>query len=114
MPTITAETATGQVVFDCDQDRKLVLCLEDEGIDILHRCGGHARCTTCRVEVIEGDLGQMREPEETVLATKSDLALNTRLSCQNRVSGDLHVRVINQVSVSGMDAGPRPAEENTP
>lgn len=114
MPTITAETATGQVVFDCDEGGKLVHCLEDNGVDILHRCGGNARCTTCRVEVIEGDLGEMREPEETVLAAKGELPPNTRLSCQNRVHGDLHVKVINQSSVSGMDAGPRPAEEDTP
>jgi len=114
MPKITAETATGTVDFECDEGKKLVLCLEDNGIDILHRCGGNARCTTCRVEVIEGDLAEMREPEAAVLATKEDLAPNTRLSCQNRVHSDLHVKVINQVSVKGMDAGPRPADEDTP
>jgi ferredoxin len=114
MPKIVAETADGARQFECESGRKLVLCLEDSGVDILHRCGGNARCTTCRVEVIEGDLGEMREPEQAVLSTKDDLGPNTRLSCQNRVNGDLHVKVINQVSVSGLDAGPRPAEENTP
>lgn len=114
MPKITAETANGAVEFECEAGRKLVLCLEDEGIDILHRCGGNARCTTCRVEVIEGELGEMREPEKMVLSTKADIGPKTRLSCQNRVSGDLHVKVINQVSVTGLDAGPRPAEEDTP
>lgn len=114
MPIITAETATGTVTFECLEGRKLVHSLEDNGVDILHRCGGNARCTTCRVEVLEGELGAMREPEQTVLATKEDLAPNTRLSCQNRVHGDLHVKVINQVSVTGMDAGPRPADEDTP
>jgi len=114
MPKIVAETADGAKEFECESGRKLVLCLEEEGIDILHRCGGNARCTTCRVELIEGDLGEMREPEQAVLSTKTDLGPNTRLSCQNRVEGDLQVRVINQVSVSGVDAGPRPAEENTP
>jgi len=37
-----------------------------------------------------------------------------RLSCQVRVIDDLHVRVINQASVKEMDAGPRPADEDTP
>ena len=114
MPNITAETATGTVEIECEPGRKLVLCLEDNGVDILHRCGGNARCTTCRVELIDGELAPMREPEQAVLSTKTDLGPNTRLSCQNRVNSDLHVRVINQVSVSGLDAGPRPAEENTP
>ena len=114
MATITADTAAGTVTFECTEGGKLVHCLEDNGVDILHRCGGNARCTTCRVEVIEGDLGEMRAPEEAVLASKGELPPNTRLSCQNRVSGDLHVKVINQASVSGMDAGPRPADEDTP
>ena len=114
MPTITAETASGPQTIECEPGRKIVLCLEDNGIDILHRCGGNARCTTCRIEVIEGEIGPMREPEEAVLSTKGDLGPNTRLACQNRVSGDIHISVIKQVSVTGLDAGPRPAEEDTP
>ena len=114
MPKIKAETADGLKEIECEPGRKLVLCLEDNGIDILHRCGGNARCTTCRVELIEGELAPLREPEQAVLSTKTDLGPNTRLSCQNRVESDLHVKVINQVSVSGLDAGPRPLEENTP
>ena len=114
MKKITAETAGGTVAFETDEDRKLVLALEDNGIDILHRCGGNARCTTCRVEVLGGDPGEIREPERAILATKEDLNDHTRLSCQIRVMDDLHVRVINQVSVKGIDTGPRPLEETTP
>lgn len=110
MPNITAETATGTVDFACDEGRKLVLCLEDNGVDIMHRCGGNARCTTCRVEVISGEVGEMGEAEEAILATKGDLAPNTRLSCQIRLAGDVHVKVLNQVSVTGVDAGTRPEE----
>ena len=114
MATITAETANGTVSFEAPEDKKLVLAIEDAGIDILHRCGGNARCTTCRVELIEGDAGEMREPEEAILATKGDLAPNTRLSCQIRIPSDLHVKVVNQASVMGIDAGPRPLDETTP
>ena len=110
MPNITAETATGNVEFECGEGRKLVLCIEDNGIDILHRCGGNARCTTCRVEVISGEFGEMGEAEEAILATKGDLEPNTRLSCQIRVNGDAHVKVLNQASVKGIDAGTRPEE----
>lgn len=114
MPKITAETATGPIAFEAKEGRKLVLEIEDNGIDILHRCGGNARCTTCRVEVLSGDPGEIRDPERLVLATKTDLNDHTRLSCQIRVQDDLHVKVINQASVNGIDAGPRPAEETTP
>jgi ferredoxin len=110
MPKITAEAAQGLVAFEVEKGRKLVLGLEDNGVDILHRCGGNAKCTTCRVEIITGDPGEIGEPERAVLATKTDLGDHTRLSCQVRVIDDLHVKVIRQASVEGIDAGGRPSE----
>ena len=111
MPKIQAETANGLVEIDAPDGKKLVLAIEDAGIDILHRCGGNARCTTCRVEVLEGDPGEMGELERNRLAVEAELAANVRLSCQIRVNGDLKVRVINQASVRGMEPGPRPFDE---
>ena len=111
MPTIVAETATGTQTIDAPEGKKLVLAIEDAGIDILHRCGGNARCTTCRVELLDGDPGPMGELEKNRLAIEAELADNVRLSCQIRVHSDLKVRVINQSSVRGMDAGPRPLDE---
>jgi len=111
MAKIEAITATATQTIDAPQGKKLVLVIEDAGIDILHRCGGNARCTTCRVEILEGGPGEMGELERNRLAMEAELADNVRLSCQIRVNGDLKVRVINQVSVRGMDAGPRPFDE---
>lgn len=111
MPKIEAETATGTQAIEAPQGRKLVLAIEDAGIDILHRCGGNARCTTCRVEVIAGDPGEMGELERTRLAMESGLDDHIRLSCQIHINDDLKVKVINQVSVRGMDAGPRPLDD---
>ncbi len=111
MPKIQAETASGTEVIDAPEGKKLVLVIEDAGIDILHRCGGNARCTTCRVEVLEGDPGEMGELERNRLAMETALSDHVRLSCQIRVKDDLTVKVINQASVRGMDAGPRPLEE---
>lgn len=110
MPQIKAETANGLVETDAPAGKKLVLALEDAGVDILHRCGGNARCTTCRVEILEGDPGEMGEIERNRLAVESELAPNVRLSCQIHINNELKVRVINQVSVRGMDAGPRPLD----
>jgi len=111
MPKIQAETASGLVETDAPDGKKLVLVLEDANIDILHRCGGNARCTTCRVEILEGEPGEMGELEQNRLAIEAELAPNTRLSCQIRVHDDLKVRVVNQASVRGMDPGPRPFDE---
>lgn len=111
MPKIQAETATGLIETEAPDGKKLVLAIEDAGVDILHRCGGNARCTTCRVELLEGNAGEMGEIERNRLAMEAELAPNIRLSCQIHVHSDLKVRVINQVSVRGMDAGPRPLDE---
>jgi ferredoxin len=111
MPKIEAITATGEQTIDAPEGKKLVLTIEDAGIDILHRCGGNARCTTCRVELLEGDPGPMGELERDRLAMEADLADNIRLSCQIRVHSDLKVRVVNQASVRGIDPGPRPLDE---
>lgn len=111
MPRITAKIASGQeAIFEAEAGRKLVLALEDNGVDILHRCGGNAKCTTCRVEILEGDPGEIGDPEKIILATKTDLGERTRLSCQIRVADALTVQVMRQASVEGIDAGTRPAE----
>lgn len=108
MHIIMADTASGKTSVECETGTKLVLALEDGGVDILHRCGGNARCTTCRVEILAGDPGPILDAEKAILATKDNLGDHTRLSCQVRVVDDLQVKVINQASVQGIDAGPRP------
>lgn len=110
MAKIEANTANGVVNIEGEEGRKLVLVLEDAGVDILHRCGGNARCTTCRVEILEGDAGEMGDAERNRLAAEQNLAEGIRLSCQIHVASDLKLNVINQASVKGMDAGPRPAD----
>lgn len=103
--------AQGIKTFEAEEGRRLVLAIEDTGIDILHRCGGHARCTTCRVEILDGDAGEMTAQEHTRLAREQELALNTRLSCQVLVRGPLEIRVLQRLSNTDMsDAGPRPDE----
>src|SRR5579872_1067958 len=99
MPTVTIE---GETSAEVEPGKKLVLVIEDAGIDILHRCGGNARCTTCRVEVLEGDPEPMNEVEQERLAREGELAPNTRLSCQIHVQSDLTVRVLRRASTTGM------------
>jgi ferredoxin len=107
MPTVTVE---GEKSFEVEAGKKLVLAIEDAGIDILHRCGGNARCTTCRVQVISGDLPEMDTLERDRLAREGDLGPDIRLSCQVRVDGDLTVRVLGRASAQGLNPGPRPED----
>ena len=110
MPHIIAETATGTVEFDAEAGKKLVLAIEDNGVDILHRCGGNARCTTCRVEILSDNVGERTDDEQAILSTKDGITDITRLSCQIRLAEDMHVRVLNQASVKGIDPGTRPED----
>src|SRR5260370_24789708 len=77
MPTLTVE-GIGQ--YEVPQNKRLVLALEqDAGIDQLHACGGHARCTTCRVEFLHGEPDPMTVAERDVLAARG--LSGGRLSC---------------------------------
>ncbi len=107
MPTVTVE---GEKSFEVEPGQKLVLAIEDAGIDIMHRCGGNSRCTTCRVQVVEGQLEPMGELERTRLEREGSLGPDIRLSCQVHVTSDLTVRVLNRAGAAGVSAGPRPAD----
>ena len=65
MPTVTVD---GEKSFEVEAGKKLVLAIEDAGLDIMHRCGGNARCTTCRVVVLAGDVPPMEPLEQERLA----------------------------------------------
>ncbi len=104
MPIITVE---GEKSFEAEAGKKLVLCIEDAGIDILHRCGGNARCTTCRVEIVSGDVPPMSEEEREALE-EPELIAQYRLSCQLRAESDLTVRVAKRSHQEGISPGPRP------
>jgi ferredoxin len=111
MPTLIVE---GVGEFDVAQGKRLVLALEhDAGIDQLHACGGHARCTTCRVEFVEGEPKRMTVAERDVLKTRGLTGI--RLSCQILCDHDMTVRAISRLAGSGRkDAGAQPAAEIEP
>ena len=107
MPKVTID---GGDTFECAQGERLVLAIEDAGVDILHRCGGNARCTTCRVEILTGDAGPMTEAEAERIARMTDAADNLRFACQVQVNDDLTVRVLRRLKDNPdmSDAGSRP------
>ncbi len=104
MPTVTVENEKS---FDVEAGTKLVLALEDNGIDVLHRCGGQARCTTCRVEIVEGEVTPISEAEIEALE-EPELIEKFRLSCQIHVQSDLTVRVAKRAHIEDITPGPRP------
>lgn len=109
MPKLTIE---GVGTTDVAEGRRLVLAIEEAGVDILHRCGGNARCTTCRVDIVAGDPGTPTEAEAAKLANVLDATPSMRLSCQVQVREDLTVRVLRRLQDKPemSDPGPAPVE----
>ena len=105
MPKLTVE---GFSTVDVETGKRLVLAIEqDAHVDILHACGGNARCTTGRIEFISG------EPPRMTLAEKSKMEekglTGVRLSCQIVCDHDMTVRAISRLEGSG-----RPDPGRTP
>ena len=111
MPNLTVE---GFATVDVEHGKRLVLAIEqDARVDVLHACGGNARCTTCRVEFIEGEPETMTVAEQQVLAARG--VTGVRLSCQILCDHDMTVRAISRLEGSGRpDPGSTPASEITP
>ena len=112
MPKLEVE---GAGTFDIPEEKRLVLAIEeDAGVDILHRCGAYAKCTTCRVEFLEGEPDRMTQAELEVLQSR-DLLGQVRLSCQAVCDHDMKVRPLMTVASTGLDGpGNKPQPQITP
>jgi ferredoxin len=112
MPKLTIQGKT----FEVEAGTRLVLAIEQTGVNIGHRCGGNARCTTCRVTFQEGEPEQMTEAEYNKLK-QVNLYGEARLACQIVVDHDMSVTPLvtaeNQPAWN-RDTGPAPATEVTP
>ena len=104
MPKLTIDEVG---TFDVPEGQRLVLAIEQQGVDILHACGGNARCTTCRVEFIDGEPTRMTLAEKERLEAKG--LSGVRLSCQITCEQDMTVRAISRLAGSG-----RPDPGKTP
>ena len=66
----------------------------DNNIDLENFCGGCCSCSTCRVEVIRGggNLSKI-QPDEADILGENRVANGDRLSCQAKITGEVHVRI---------------------
>lgn len=90
------------------QGTRLLDAILGDGIDHRHICGGHGFCTSCRIEVVEGEenLSPVSPLERERLGRDAG---RLRLACQTRVHGPAHVRVPRPASslfsLQGDEAG---------
>ena len=110
MPTLTVGTTSKEF----PEGTRLVLAIEQLGIDVGHRCGGRARCTTCRCEFEQGEPETMTRAEADKLTDKGLLG-EARLSCQIVLDRDMTVRPVMTLQSEGWtDTGPAPSESIEP
>jgi ferredoxin len=111
VPKLTVDGRTA----DVPEGQRLVLAIESQGVPIGHRCGGFARCTTCRVEFSEGEPGTMTVAEYNILSTR-ELLGQVRLSCQIVCDHDMSVHpVMTKDNQEAWDTtGPAPETTVTP
>jgi ferredoxin len=94
-------TVRGFKSFPVREGEKLALAIERAGYDISHRCGGHARCTTCRVR-FHSEEPPMNDLERRRLEADGTIGC-FRLSCQVRVDRNMEVEVLLPVHAADWD-----------
>lgn len=110
MPKLTVNGTTIEVA----EGKRLVLAIEGSGVNIGHRCGGYARCTTCRVVFVEGEPTTMTAAEYAKLVERG-LFGRYRLSCQIVCDHDMSVEPqMTRESEGWTDTGPPPQPTVTP
>jgi ferredoxin len=111
MPKVTINGQSIEVA----KGTRLVNVIEDAKVSIGHRCGGKARCTTCRVSFASGEPDTMTSAEHAKLKER-DMLGNYRLACQIAVTHDMSVtaHVTLETMPDWTDTGPRCTDEIEP
>ncbi len=111
MPNLTVESIG---TFEVPQGKRLINALLDDAKANQHfSCGGHARCTTCRVQFVAGEPTRITQAEKDLLTvSKINLNSGVRLSCQIECDHDMTVQIISEKPPAKQPN--RPADEITP
>ena len=86
------------------ESQTLLKLAQDHYMDWMHACGGKGRCTTCRVEVIDGSANL--EPitvAEQRFFDLNKLKPNERLACQAVLKGKVVVKIPDSCKFPHLD-----------
>ncbi len=79
--------------IDCPEDNTLLQATLKANINHAHACGGEAKCSTCRVSIMEGiENCNPRNNAEQQIADKLNFPSEIRLACQTKIVGDISIR----------------------
>lgn len=100
MPQITIQNINNKTVIFQDSSKTVLKIFQENHIDWMHACGGKGRCTTCKMQVLEG-LEHLSEPSafEQKMQAGGRLQTAERLACQCKPSGDLQVSVPDETKL---------------
>lgn len=92
-PIVLAGEIGGDATVQAAPQQTLLAATLAAGVPHVNECGGNARCSTCRVLVIEGSQNlSPRESLEMKLAKRLGFGDDIRLACQAKVRGPVRVR----------------------
>jgi len=95
-------------VIEVSKNQSILDASLSAGLPHFHVCGGNAKCSTCRILIIEGD-DYLTPPsqDESFLKSQMHFPPNVRLACQTYVNGSPVKlrRIIQDVSDIGLYVG---------
>ena len=81
------------VEFDANEGETLLEAALRADLPLTHACGGRAKCSTCRIWVLDGlDACPARTEAEQALATRLGLGDEVRLACQMKPGANMRIR----------------------
>ena len=79
--------------IDCPDTSTILKATLAAGINHTHACGGQAKCSTCRVSIMEGiEKCNPRNEAEQKMADRLNLPADIRLACQTNIIGNISIR----------------------
>ncbi|MGH2522266.1 MAG: adenylate/guanylate cyclase domain-containing protein [Anaerolineales bacterium] len=108
-------------VVETDTTTSILQTSLNNGILHTHVCGGNAKCSTCRVLILDGleNCSFPRNEKEQKMADRRNFSPNVRLACQTTLHGDVTLRrlVLDDEDVTLVDqeitgAAPRSVGED--
>jgi ferredoxin len=120
MPIVTVVDFMGEVQKEItvESGTKLLKALIDNETDIVHECGGHAKCTTCRVTIRKGVPTKETQAQKERFEKKIKFGATQLdhpavfLSCQVVVENDMTVSISEEFNKTIHDSRGKDTEDN--
>lgn len=82
-----------EATLECEPGARILHALKDAGVPIAQACGGGARCSTCRVQILSGlEACEPRNRAEQRIARMLRFPDDIRLACQTEIRGPVALR----------------------